>query len=103
MSEDDHAESKEDAVPPSSESRLGQVARVALAEFAQLIDQSPYAVTGARPDGDGWSLLVDVVELERVPSTTSVLATYRVDTDRHGHLISYERLRRFTRNATERS
>ena len=27
-------------------------------------------------------MLVDVVELERIPSTTSVMATYRVDVDR---------------------
>lgn len=62
----------------------------------------PDRVTGARPgEESGWSLLVDVVELERVPDTTSVLATYRVDADGHGHVRSYERLRRFARGTTD--
>jgi hypothetical protein len=103
MREGGHNESKENAAQPLAAGRISQIARVAVAEFTELIGRSPHAVTGARPDGDGWSLLIDVVELDRVPATTSVLATYRVDTDRDGNLTSYERLRRFTRNSTERS
>jgi hypothetical protein len=57
--------------------------------------------TGVRPEEDGWSVLVDVVELERVPSTTSVMATYRVDVDADGALTGYERLRRFTRGSVD--
>jgi hypothetical protein len=48
-------------------------------------------------------VLVDVVELERVPSTTSVMATYRVDIDASGDLTGYERLRRFTRGSVDSS
>ena len=48
-------------------------------------------------------MLVDLVELERVPSTTSVLATYRVDLDPDGEVRGYERLRRFTRATTDES
>jgi hypothetical protein len=58
-------------------------------------------VTGARRTNDGWSVLIDVVELERVPQSTNLLATYRVDTDDRGRLVSYERLRRFTLGATD--
>jgi hypothetical protein len=54
-----------------------------------------------RRDGDGWSVLVDVIELERVPSTTSVMATYRVDLDRSGELTGFERLRRFSRGSVD--
>ena len=103
MGDGGHTESKENAAQPLAAGHIGRVTRVALAQFTELIGQSPHAVTGARPQGEGWSLLIDVVELERVPDTTSVLATYRVDTDRDGNLTSYERLRRFTRNSTERS
>jgi hypothetical protein len=69
--------------------------------FSKLTGRVPESVTGAKADGDGWSLLVDVVELERTPPTMSVMATYRVDTDRNGNVRSYERLRRFTRNETD--
>ena len=60
------------------------------------------SVTGARPTPQGgWSVLVDVVELDRIPASTSVLATYRVDVDSAGEFLSCERLRRYTRGATD--
>jgi hypothetical protein len=77
------------------------VASLAIAQFSKLAGRVPESVTGAKAEREGWSLLVDVVELERTPPTMSVLATYRVDTDREGNLVAYERLRRFTRNATD--
>jgi hypothetical protein len=71
-------------------------------QFAELTGRTPDSVTGARSlDGDGWSVLVDVVELERIPDSTSVLATYRVDLDNDGSITGYERLRRYTRGATD--
>jgi hypothetical protein len=75
----------------------------ALEQFADLTQLEPVAATGVRREGDGWSVLVDVVELERIPSTTSVMATYRVDLDRAGDLTGYERLRRFTRGSVDSS
>lgn len=46
-------------------------------------------------------MLVDVVELARIPDSTSVMATCRVDVDGTGELGACERLRRFTRGATD--
>ena len=77
------------------------VASQAIEQFTKLSGRVPESVTGARPESEGWSLLVDVVELERTPPPMTVLATYRVDVDREGNLVAYERLRRFTRNATD--
>lgn len=76
---------------------LKDVAKHAVQQFCELSGLQVEALSGARPEGQGWSLLVEVVELERIPSTMSVVATYRVDTDGNGDLVSYERLRRFTR------
>jgi hypothetical protein len=73
----------------------------ALEQFAGLTQLEPVATTGVRRDGDGWSVLVDVVELERIPSTTSVMATYRVDLDESGALTGFERLRRFNRGSVD--
>jgi hypothetical protein len=73
----------------------------ALEQFAELTQFQPVATTGVRREDDGWSVLVDVVELERVPSTTSVMATYRVDLDGNGELTSFERLRRFNRGSVD--
>jgi len=70
-------------------------------EFAELSGEPIDRVTGVRRTDDGWSVLVDVVDVERVPPTTSVLSTYRLDADEQGHLGGYERLRRFTRASTD--
>ncbi|MGY1619761.1 gas vesicle protein [Geodermatophilus sp. SYSU D00691] len=75
--------------------------RSALEQFAELTQLEPAAATGVRREKDGWSVLVDVVELERIPSTTSVMATYRVDLDGNGDLCGYERLRRFVRGSVD--
>jgi Gas vesicle synthesis protein GvpO len=53
-----------------------------------------------RVDG-GWELIVDVVELRRVPDTASLLATYRVTTDDAGDITGYERVRRFNRGEAD--
>jgi hypothetical protein len=80
---------------------LVSAVRAALEQFAGLTNLDPVGATGVRREGDGWSVLVDVVEMERIPSTTSVMATYRVDVDRGGALAGYERLRRFTRGSVD--
>lgn len=85
----------------SAAPRLRDVVATALEEFAELNGQPPDRVSGVRRSDGGFSILVDVVDLERVPSTTSVLSTYRVDADDEGHLVGYERIRRFTRAATD--
>jgi hypothetical protein len=76
--------------------------RAATEQFGALIGRTPEAVSGVRamPDG-GWSVLVDVLELDRIPATTSVMATYRVDIDATGELCGCERLRRYTRGTTD--
>ena len=77
-------------------------AEYARGHFESLTGHEKSAVTGlkARPEG-GWSVLLDVVELARIPASTSVMATYRVDIDGTGALCGYERLRRYTRGATD--
>ena len=82
---------------------LVAIVRGALEQFSGLTHLDPVAATGVRREKDGWSVLVDVVELERVPATTSVMATYRVDLDRSGEMNGYERLRRFNRGSVDQS
>lgn len=59
------------------------------------------AVVGLEKDGDGWTVLVDVVELRRIPNTTDVLATYEVAIDTEGELNGCRRLHRYARGSTE--
>ena len=46
----------------------------------------------------GWLLTIELVELERIPASTSVLASYDVELDADGSLTGYERTRRYYRN-----
>ena len=45
--------------------------------------------------------LREVVEMERVPRTTDVLGTYRVELTPEGELDGYERVHRYYRNQAE--
>jgi hypothetical protein len=61
----------------------------------------PEAVSGFQWDGEEWLVSVDVLELERVPNTTDVMATYVVQLDDQGGLLGYKRTRRFQRGQVE--
>jgi Gas vesicle synthesis protein GvpO len=61
----------------------------------------PESVSGFQWDGESWLVTVDVCELERIPSTTDVLATYVVQLDDGGGLLGYKRTKRFIRGQAE--
>jgi hypothetical protein len=59
------------------------------------------SITGLRRNDDGWLIDVEVRELERVPNTMDLLATYEVHVSRDGELIGFERRRRYHRAAVD--
>ncbi len=61
----------------------------------------PEAVSGLQWDGESWLVTVDVLELERIPSTTDLLASYVVQLDEQGNLMGYKRTKRFVRGQAE--
>ena len=79
-----------------------QAMRHAAEQLAELLGRVPESVSALKPTEDGWQADVEVVELERIPETTSVMASYRVTLDRKGDLQSYERIRRYTRGQIDR-
>ncbi|WP_329461218.1 gas vesicle protein GvpO [Streptomyces sp. NBC_01431] len=76
--------------------------RAAAEQLAELLGRFPESVSSLKPVEDGWEAQVEVVELERIPDTTSVMASYRVALDEEGELISYERTRRYSRGMIDR-
>ncbi|WP_030759548.1 gas vesicle protein [Streptomyces sp. NRRL F-2664] len=76
--------------------------RMAAQQLSELLGRRPESVSALRPTEDGWEAQVEVVELERIPDTTSVLASYKVAMDEEGELISYERTRRYSRGMIDR-
>ncbi|MEU9148594.1 gas vesicle protein [Streptomyces sp. NPDC048349] len=77
--------------------------RAAAEQLSELLGRRPESVSSLKPTEDGWEAQVEVVELERIPDTTSVMGSYRVALDEEGDLISYERTRRYSRGMIDRS
>jgi hypothetical protein len=65
--------------------------------IGELTGKAAEGVTGVEPTEDGWLVTVEVVEDRRIPSSTDVLATYEVELALDGELLSYRRLRRYSR------
>ncbi|UUU31666.1 gas vesicle protein [Streptomyces sp. CA-210063] len=76
--------------------------RSAIEQLSQLLGRAPESVSELKPTDEGWEAQVEVMELERIPQTTSVMAAYRVALDPAGNLLAYERGRRYTRAQVDR-
>ncbi|WP_055548409.1 gas vesicle protein [Streptomyces sp. NBRC 110028] len=88
---------------PGPESGPGpeQVAGHACERLTALITHPTEGVSAVRRTEDGWRVSVDVLEVARIPDTTSLLATYEVDLDQRGELREYRRVRRYRRGAAD--
>jgi hypothetical protein len=60
-------------------------------QLAALTGREPESVLGVTRVDDGWELTVEVVELERIPPSTNLTATYEAELDEDGNLVSYRR------------
>lgn len=71
-------------------------------ELPQLLGKPIESVLGVEHDDEKrWQVMVQVVELSRIPSTTDVLGAYAVTLDKDGELVGYRRKRRYHRNQTD--
>ena len=78
-----------------------QFARRAMRTLAELVGCPAEGITGIRRNDDGWIVEVEVLEVERVPETSDVLASYEVEIDNDGEIVEFHRLRRYLRTQTE--
>lgn len=72
-------------------------ARRASQRLEQLTGHPVEGVSAVSREEHGWRVRVDVVEVARIPDTTSLLATYEVDLDPDGRLLGFHRVRRYRR------
>jgi hypothetical protein len=75
--------------------------RAAKETIEDLTGFTPESVSGLQWDGETWLVSVEVCELERIPNTTDVLATYVVQLDDRAGLQGYKRSRRYQRGHSE--
>jgi hypothetical protein len=88
---------------PSANGRAAKLngataAALAREQIEQLTGHPVEAITGLSRQQDGWTVMAEVVELQRVPPTTDILATYRIELDQDGDLMGYDRVNRYYRN-----
>ncbi|MEU1534145.1 gas vesicle protein [Streptomyces fagopyri] len=76
--------------------------RSAAGQLEELLGRTPESVSAIKPTEDGWEVEVEVLEVQRIPETTSVLGSYRVTLSARGELLAYERTRRYTRGQIDR-
>ncbi|AJT61951.1 gas vesicle protein GvpO [Streptomyces chattanoogensis] len=96
-SRDGGSRTGKDAQRPAHRASAARIMRNAAEQLQELLGRAPESVSAVKPTEDGWQADVEVLELERIPATTSVMASYRVTLDEEGELVAYERTRRYTR------
>ncbi|MGH2859333.1 MAG: gas vesicle protein GvpO [Solirubrobacteraceae bacterium] len=89
-----------------SRSRGGLSGREAIervrAELPELLGLKVDSILGLESaDASGWTVLAQVLELSRIPSSTDVLGSYEVTVDRNGELVGARRRRRYYRNQAD--
>jgi hypothetical protein len=77
------------------------VIRSAGRQFREIAGMEPQSVTALEAREDGWMVEFEVTELERIPPSTSVLASYQLELSSGGEVRSYRRVRRYQRNQVD--
>jgi hypothetical protein len=79
-----------------------QLIQTAREQVADVTGRDVEGVSGLqRLDDSGWRVTVEVLELERVPNTMDLLASYEVTLSEDGEVLGFERRRRYHRAAVE--
>jgi hypothetical protein len=83
--------------------RLGikKLSERVLNEISDLVGCPAEGVTGVRRNDTGWVLTIEVRELEKVPETGDVLASYEVHVDDDGEITEFERKQRYLRGRAD--
>ncbi|HEX6490563.1 MAG TPA: gas vesicle protein GvpO [Gaiellaceae bacterium] len=71
-------------------------------QLEQLLGRQVETISSLSRNGtQGWVVAVEVVELERIPESTSLLGSYEVKLDGDGDLVEARRIRRYSRNQVD--
>jgi len=67
-------------------------------ELEQLLGRPVEGVLGMERDGTEWTVMFQVLELQRVPNSTDLLGKYEVTVDDGGEITGVKRTRRYYRS-----
>jgi hypothetical protein len=91
----------------SSQSRqkklsAAEAVRRAREQVEELLGRPVETISSFSADGsNAWVVTVEVVELERIPESTSLLGSYEVKLNGNGELVEARRVRRYSRNQVD--
>ena len=74
-----------------------KIARFAAEQVMEMSGKESESITSVRRTDEGYVVGLEVVESHRIPESTDILAIYEAEMDEDGELISYKRLKRYTR------
>ena|SRR5687768_6982488 len=86
-----------DRLPRDGRMSGAAAVRYARSHLAELTGRQPEAVSALTRTDDGWRVVLEIVELERIPQSTDILASYAVEVDGDGDLVGYQRVDRYYR------
>ena len=78
-----------------------RIAAQAVEHISALTSKSVVGVTSVEPAEQGWLVEVEVLEDQRIPSSSDMLALYEAELDDNGDLLSYRRTRRYARGRAD--
>jgi hypothetical protein len=100
LDEDDGRDDFDD--PAQAGTDASEIASQACQELERLLGRAPEAVSGIERRNGHWSVMLDVVELRRIPDSTDVLASYELVLDDAGNVARMARKARYLRSQAER-
>lgn len=75
-----------------------EIVKKAKEQLAELTGQTIDSVSGLEKEENGWKVIIESIDLKRIPDSSDVLASYVVHLDHYGNLVKYHRIRRYPRN-----
>ena len=87
---------------PGRPGDAGRMVRRARRQLQELRGVEPESVSGVARTANGWRVSLEVVEVHRIPESTDVLATYQLELDADGELLTFERTHRYYRSEADR-
>jgi hypothetical protein len=98
---DDEGDDKASRPQGASAEETTEIVEEAKRRLEELLGREPERVSGFGHSNGRWTVMLEVLEVRRVPETTDVLSSYEVAFDDDRNLVSVSEVRRYRRSQIE--
>jgi Gas vesicle synthesis protein GvpO len=99
--EEDRPDDDENGAHGASPGDASQIVKQARAQLKDLLGIEAESISGLQRSNGSWHVMLEAVELHRIPDSQDVLSSYEVVLDDDGGIVSMERTRRYRRAQVE--